>query len=543
MSRVAALLFAAAAATEVHDVGTRSVGVQLFQWPFRDIARECEFLARAGYGWVQTSPVQPHVNESYGGDIPWWIVYQPLALDIGNRLGSEADLDFMLTECRRHGVAVVVDVVLNHGPITGKKPTVGCFGCKSQDWDTTDYRPGSKVFRLPDFGYTAADTHAAFCTNNIGDGPNGWEDPWSLWNCRLGGLADLDTGAQRVRTNARNFLDRLLRKGAAGFRVDAAKHMAPADLAAMLQGLCTNDGKAPFVGAEVWGGFPDPNAWAKYLEMGRVYDFDYVHIINEAFSQPAHNLRDSLATITRSRAPGPLAITFVENHDTERLTNTEAASSSKHPGSRAYKQAIAFNLLWAHGNPIVHSGYWFDTRDRGPPIDYANRGSVKGPGTPNPADSNIFAQPWAGQHRWAQVFPLVSARNWMYADPTYKGLPELKAAGTRFIHWAAPGRVFAAINAHPTDTWEANVPTQLPPGTYCNLVHARAVAGVCQPWPGVAATAYTHEVATDGTLRVRIAPTDPSQVIVLSTQPDGQPRGTNATASTPAPTCPRIAQA
>jgi hypothetical protein len=43
-----------------------NVGVQLFQWPFADIAKECvDFLGPNGYAFVQTSPVQG-MNELLG---------------------------------------------------------------------------------------------------------------------------------------------------------------------------------------------------------------------------------------------------------------------------------------------------------------------------------------------------------------------------------------------------------------------------------------------------------------------------------------------
>ncbi|KAI8892225.1 glycoside hydrolase superfamily, partial [Globomyces pollinis-pini] len=92
------------------------VGVQLFQWPFNDIARECtDFLGPNGYGWVQTSPVSAHVRDGFDGEkFPWYLAYQPMAYKIGNRLGTEEEFSQMVKTCRAAGVEVVVDVVLNH---------------------------------------------------------------------------------------------------------------------------------------------------------------------------------------------------------------------------------------------------------------------------------------------------------------------------------------------------------------------------------------------------------------------------------------------
>ena len=67
-----------------YTVNEKSVGVQLFQWPFDDIARECtEFLGPMNYSYVQTSPVQIHVKDAFDGyENPWYIMYQPLGYKI-----------------------------------------------------------------------------------------------------------------------------------------------------------------------------------------------------------------------------------------------------------------------------------------------------------------------------------------------------------------------------------------------------------------------------------------------------------------------------
>lgn len=49
-------------------------------------------------------------------------------------------------------------------------------------------------------------------------------------NCELVGLRDLNQGVSWVRDRIVEFLDKLVEIGVAGFRVDAAKHMWPADL-------------------------------------------------------------------------------------------------------------------------------------------------------------------------------------------------------------------------------------------------------------------------------------------------------------------------
>lgn len=53
----------------------KSAIAHLFEWKFIDIAKECEFLSTAGYGAVQTSPIQ----EVFVSKRTWWERYQPVS--------------------------------------------------------------------------------------------------------------------------------------------------------------------------------------------------------------------------------------------------------------------------------------------------------------------------------------------------------------------------------------------------------------------------------------------------------------------------------
>ncbi len=86
--------------------------VHPFQWDYRSIARECrDVLGPAGYEGVQISPPSEHI--SYTGT--WWSVYQPVSFEnFTTQTGSEKDLKHMIRECRKAGVKVFADAVLNH---------------------------------------------------------------------------------------------------------------------------------------------------------------------------------------------------------------------------------------------------------------------------------------------------------------------------------------------------------------------------------------------------------------------------------------------
>lgn len=65
-------LTAAAPPAAAATPGAKKVIVQLFEWNWTSVAAECtSTLGPKGYGYVQVSPPQEHVNSS-----PWWVSYQ-----------------------------------------------------------------------------------------------------------------------------------------------------------------------------------------------------------------------------------------------------------------------------------------------------------------------------------------------------------------------------------------------------------------------------------------------------------------------------------
>ncbi|MFZ5877883.1 MAG: hypothetical protein ACOY0R_00785, partial [Chloroflexota bacterium] len=153
----AAQLEVANASTD--DELSRTVMVNLFQWPWASIAAECPNLALAGYNAVQISPPNEHAvysgdywdggqdvdnddlyYEWMGDDEPdrpyaWWQDYQPVSYKLDKtRRGTLTDFNNMITACHKDGVniKIIADAVINHAvvvtpnntPITGSNGTV-----------------------------------------------------------------------------------------------------------------------------------------------------------------------------------------------------------------------------------------------------------------------------------------------------------------------------------------------------------------------------------------------------------------------------------
>lgn len=102
---------------------------------------------------------------------------------------------------------------------------------------------------FPSVPYIATDFH---CERSL----NSWTDPFQLNNGWLTGLSDLDTESEYVRERIATYFTDLLSIGFSGFRIDAAKHIKPDSLAAIL---------AKFKG--LMGNTDLPDDWVTWLEV------------------------------------------------------------------------------------------------------------------------------------------------------------------------------------------------------------------------------------------------------------------------------------
>lgn len=194
-----------------HFIPPRSTVVQLFEWPYVDVARECEqFLGPHGYGAVQLSAVTENLIVP---GRPWYERYQPMSYRIRNRSGDRRQLLDATTRCNRAGVRVYVDVVLNHMAGGSEPRMIGTDGSVATFANRS----------YPSVPYERRDFHrpCAIVAHN---------DAHMVRNCDLNGLPDLDQSLETVRGKMVAFLDELVALGVAGFRMGGAKHMWPNDL-------------------------------------------------------------------------------------------------------------------------------------------------------------------------------------------------------------------------------------------------------------------------------------------------------------------------
>ncbi|MGW7680944.1 alpha-amylase family glycosyl hydrolase [Kribbella sp. NPDC054772] len=303
--------------------GERDVIVQLFEWNWKSVGRECgEVLGPKGYGAVQVSPPQEHVVLP-GAGYPWWQDYQPVSYKLDQtRRGSRADFVAMVNSCHAAGVKVYADAVINH--MTGGSGT----GSAGSAYSHYDY-PGT--YQVQDFHH---------CGRNGNDDIVNYNDRYEVQNCELVDLADLATETDYVRGRIAAYLNDLLSVGVDGFRLDASKHMPAADIAAIKARLA----RPAYLYQEVIYGAGEPITPDEYVGNGDVLEFRYGKDLAKIFNT------ERLAYLKTFAEPLPSddAVVFTDNHDTQR-----GSGVLTYRDNGRYAPANAFMLAWTYGKGLI----------------------------------------------------------------------------------------------------------------------------------------------------------------------------------------------
>lgn len=406
--------------------GEKDVTAVLFEWRFDSVAKACtDSLGPAGYGYVQVSPPQEHVQ---GGQ--WWTSYQPVSYKIAGRLGDRAGFKAMVDTCHAAGVKVVVDSVVNHmaGPADADATFTGTGGSSYTKYGY----PGL---------YSGADMDD--CRASISN----YQDRGNVQNCELVQLADLDTGEDYVRGRIAGYLNDLLSLGVDGLRIDAAKHMPAADLANIKSRL-TNPGV--YWKQEAIYGAGEAVSPGEYLGNGDVQEFRYARDLKRVFQN------ENLAYLKNfgeawGYMPSGQAGVFVDNHDTERGGDTLTYKDGS-----AYTLASVFALAWPYGSPDVHSGYEWTDKDAGPP----GGGAV----------SACYADGWKCQHAWREISSMVGFRNAARSQSVGNWWDN----GGDQIAFGRGTKAYVVIN-HEGSALTRTFQTSLPGGDYCDVQSGRTV--------------------------------------------------------------------
>ncbi|MFD4247126.1 carbohydrate-binding module family 20 domain-containing protein [Streptomyces sp. NPDC058525] len=417
----AAALTAQAPQAQAVPPGAKDVTAVMFEWRFEAVGRACgESLGPAGYGYVQVSPPQEHIQGPQ-----WWTSYQPVSYKIAGRLGDRAAFKAMVDTCHAAGVKVVADSVINH---MAAGDGTGTGGSSYTKYGYPGIYSGSDM-----------DDCRAVISN--------YQDKANVQNCELVQLADLDTGEDYVRGRIAGYLNDLLSLGVDGFRIDAAKHMPAADLANIKSRL-TNPGA--YWKLEAIHGAGEAVSPSEYLGSGDVQEFRYARDLKRVFQN------ENLAYLKNfgeawGYMPGGQSAVFVDNHDTERGGDTLSYKDGAH-----YTLANVFMLAWPYGSPDVHSGYEWTDKDAGPP----NGGAVNA----------CYTDGWKCQHAWREISSMVGFRN----AARGQSVTDWWDNGGDQIAFGRGSKAYVAIN-HEASALTRTFQTSLPAGDYCDVQSGRTV--------------------------------------------------------------------
>ena len=317
--------------------------------------------------WDSFTPSQWRTLESQASDItPYfslvWVPqsgrtgnaqsmgYDPLYwYDQNSSFGNEAQLKSMIQTFKTQGTGVIADVVINHRSNVSNWVD---FPQETNPYDGKTYQMlSTDICRDDDGGATlnwANQNGYSLSPNN--DTGEGW-----------GGMRDLDHKSQNVQENVKAYLKYLINYlGYTGFRYDMVKGYSGS-----YTGMYNADCGVPFSVGECWDGTVTIKNWIEATRandaiQSAAFDFQFRYTVRNAI-----NRRDWTYLGKQNEGNWPLmssnynsgnyrryAVTFVENHDTERRSN-----AAQDPIVRDTLAANAY-LLAMPGTPCVFMTHW-----------------------------------------------------------------------------------------------------------------------------------------------------------------------------------------
>lgn len=258
--------------------------------------------------------------------------------------GSEAELRSLITKFKAAGIGAIADVVINH------RNTDGWFTFPAETYKGVTYQMQSTDICKNDDGGTTA-TQAA--TNGVSLSQNNDE------GTDFGGCRDIDHKSENVQKVIKAYLKYLKDDlGYTGFRYDMVKgfdgnHVADYNDATGVE----------YSVGEYWDGNDKIESWINRTnKKSAAFDFQFRYNVRDAVNGAANgkvttssdwsklNSNDNLMHDANYRR---YAVTFVENHDTQKRSESEQ-------NDPLLKDTIAANayMLAMPGTPCIFQPHW-----------------------------------------------------------------------------------------------------------------------------------------------------------------------------------------
>lgn len=259
----------------------------------------------------------------------------------------------------------------------------------------------------------------------------------------------------------------------------------PCDLIAIRSQLHrTVDGERPFFALEVFPGGPGELSPLAFTRAGTALGFDFAYQVKNAFksyTDPGVGAISALRVFGEDAGllPSDKTLVFVQNHDTERGTDTLS-----YKDGRTNLIANQFMLAYGYGRPQVYSGFQFAKGYDSPPSNAA--GFVT---------NTSCALRWKCVDRDHGVANMVGFHNHVGTAPVTRWFDD----GANLIAFSRGTKGWIAINNAATAT-KRTFRTAVAPGRYCDIIHGDYRRGVC--------TGPTIVVRAGGVVTVAVAGKD-----------------------------------
>ncbi len=445
------------------------VFVHLFEWPWPDIAAECEtVLGPAGFKAVQVSPPQEH---SITPTHDWSERYQPVSYSLAkSRSGDSAQFVDMVNRCKAVGVGIYVDAVINH-MTNFPSPGTGSAG--------TAY----SKFVYPGL-YDSLDFHWPECT------VTNYTSAANVQDCELFGLPDLNTERTSVRDSIAAYLIKLARLGVAGFRIDAAKHIQQVSLDSIFrivdETLKAENRPIPYYFLEVSSGagealHPSDYFGEAYSSGGAadITEFTFTGVGDKFLGTGGQHISQlnpngpagsQFSAAAWGLMPSDKAVVFLQNHDTQHNTGTIS-----YRDGQVFRLANVWMLAEPYGYPSILSTYSFvrpAENSMGPPSD--GSGWTLTPITCAASWSTAADDQFLCEHRDPYIRNMVAFRKVVAGTDQNNWWDD----GWNAVAFSRGDKGFVAINMEDTSV-AASVVTGLPPGTYCDIIAGGVNGAAC----------------------------------------------------------------
>ena len=260
--------------------------------------------------------------------------------------GNEAELRSLIQTFKSKGIGTIADVVINH-----RKNVSNWVDFPKETYNGVTYELKS----------------TDICGNDDGGATKQWaqQNGYTLGNNDTGegwdGMRDLDHTSENVQTNVKAYLKMLLNDlGYTGFRYDMVKGYS-----ASYTKMYNEDAQPQFSVGECWDGTNTIKNWIEGTgKTSAAFDFQFRYTVRNAA-----NNGDWRKLIQQNDGNWPLisssynngaykqwAVTFVENHDTEKRSN-----AAQDPLKKDTLAANAY-LLAMPGTPCVFFTHWIDCK-------------------------------------------------------------------------------------------------------------------------------------------------------------------------------------